>query len=314
MKKLIILPVICALMVPVFRASPVPAAAPDTQPATAGAPTPEVQPAKVLRVAAVQMRSSKDLNENLVRTVHFIQRAAKDGARVVVFPECSVTGYFGDVIKQTDAETLHRAEQRIANACRKAGVYAIVGMPVRENEKLFNSAVVFSPEGRIIERYHKMQLAENWPTPGDHLSVYKIDGVWCTTIVCHDERYPELVRLPVLAGAQVVFYISHESGLREEHKLGPYRAQIQARAVENNVYVVHANPPANLDTSGSHGQSRIICPQGIVQQEASMFAEDVLIADLEIARAHRGNANNTFRSALLGPWWQEGLKLVRRIE
>jgi predicted amidohydrolase len=97
------------------------------------------------------------------------------------------------------------AEREIAGACREFAIYAIVGMPVREGEKLYNSAVVFAPTGRIVERYHKLQLAESWPDPGDHLSMFRVDGVPCSIIVCHDERYPELVRLPVLAGSRVVF-------------------------------------------------------------------------------------------------------------
>jgi predicted amidohydrolase len=278
-------------------------------------PAPASQPAhKTLRIAVVQMRSSTSLEDNLMKTIRSIQKCAQDGARVVTFPECSVTGYFEDVVKQMTAEQLAAAEQRIAGACRQASVYAIVGMPVRRDGKLFNSAVAISPEGRVIERYHKMQLAESWPDPGDHLSVYRIDDVWCTTIICHDERYPELVRLPVLAGAQVVFYISHESGLREEHKVNPYRAQIQARAVENGVYIVHANAPANEDASGSHGQSRIIAPDGRILQEASMFKEDVLTLTLDLSRASRVNATNTFRSEALGAWWREGIKMVRRID
>ena len=112
----------------------------------------------------------------------------------------------------------------------------------------------------------------------------------CSIIICHDERYPELVRLPVLAGARVVFYLSHESGVRQEHKIGPYRAQIQARAVENTVYVVHANAPANDDLSGSHGQSRVIAPDGTIVEEASMFGEEVVVADLEPGRATAANA------------------------
>lgn len=288
---------------------------PAETPATGQAQVAASRPAgETLRVAAVQMRSSRDLEENIAGTIRHIRRCAADGLRVVLFPECSVTGYFDDVVKQTTAEQLQAAEQRIAAACKEANIHAIVGMPTRTDGKLYNSAVVISPAGRIIERYHKMQLAEAWPDPGDHLSVYSIDGVWCTTIVCHDERYPELVRLPVLAGAQVVFYMSHESGIREESKLAPYRAQIQARAVENGVFVVHANAPANRDASGSHGQSRIIAPDGNIIEEASMFGDEVITATLNLSKAGRGNARNAFRSDLLRGWWQDGVKLVRRIE
>jgi predicted amidohydrolase len=284
-----------------------PAAANSPQKAT---PT----PAKEIKMAAVQMRSTRNLDKNIAHTIELIERCARDGVRVVVFPECSVTGYFMDAATSATAEQLASAERQIADACRKYDVYSIIGMPWREKGKLFNSAIIISPEGRVIERYHKVQLAEPWPDPGDHLSVYRIDGVMCTTIVCHDERYPELVRLPVLVGAQVVFYISSESGIHAEHKIGPYRAQIQARAVENGVWVVHANTPANRDASGSHGQSRIINPNGTIVTEASVFGEDIVTATIDVSKANRGNAVKSARCEFLGPWWKDGMKLVRIIE
>ena len=170
------------------------------------------------------------------------------------------------------------------------------------------------PAGKVIERYHKIHLVEPWPQAGDHLSVFQIDGVPCSVIICHDERYPELVRLPVLAGAKVIFYISSESGLHEESKLGPYRAQIQARAVENTVYVVQANAPANKDATGSHGQSRIMAPDGNIMEEASIFQEDVLVQTLNLRKATRSNALNSLNRGPLGDWWQDGVKRVRIIE
>lgn len=268
----------------------------------------------VLPVATVQMRSSRDLAENVARIEKHIRECAAKGARVVVFPECALSGYFEDVIQRLSADELLNAEKKLADACKAAQVYAIVGTPTREKDKLLNSAVVFSPEGKVIERYHKIQLAEGWPAAGDHLSVFRIDEVPCSIIVCHDERYPELVRLPVLAGAKVIFYISHESGLREERKLEPYRAQIQARAVENTVFVVQANAPANKDASGSHGQSRIILPDGNIVEEASIFDEETLHAKLEIAKATRANARKSLERGPLRDWWREGMKHVRIIE
>jgi predicted amidohydrolase len=141
-----------------------------------------------------------------------------------------------------------------------------------------------------------------------------VKGVPCSIIICHDERYPELVRLPVLAGARVVFYLSHESPITQEHKLAPYRAQIQARAAENSVFVVHANAPANADATGSHGQSRVIDPDGNLMHEASMFKEEILSADLELTRAHAGNARRSLSGAPLAGWWREGLKHVHQID
>jgi apolipoprotein N-acyltransferase len=138
---------------------------------------PAAAPAKTLRVSVVQMRSATSLEENIAKTTRFLEQAAKDGARVVVFPECSVTGYDPEMAKRLSAEELAAAERRVAEACKRIGVYAIVGMPWRQDGKLYNAAVVITPQGRVLERFFKMQLAEDWPEPGDHLSVFPIDGV-----------------------------------------------------------------------------------------------------------------------------------------
>ncbi len=269
---------------------------------------------KTLSVAAVQMRSSDNLQDNVSSLKGFIKDFAAKGIHVAVFPECALTGYNENLVTKFTAEQINQAEKQVAETCRESSIYAIVGMPYRDGQKLFNSAVVISPEGKVIERYHKNQLAERWPDPGDHLSVFKIDGVPCSIIICHDERYPELVRLPVLAGAKVIFYISHESGVKEENKIVPYRAQIQARAVENTVYIVHANAPANQDATGSHGQSRIIDPDGNIIKEASIFNEEVLFMVLDLTKANRGNALKSLNRGPLQDWWKEGLKVVRIIQ
>jgi len=269
---------------------------------------------KTLSVAAVQMRSSDNLQDNVARIKGFIKDCAAKGIRVAAFPECALTGYNENVITKLTAEQINQAEKQVAEACRESSIYAIVGMPYRDGQKLFNSAAVISPQGKVIERYHKNQLAESWPDPGDHLSVFKIDGVPCSIIICHDERYPELVRLPVLAGAKVIFYISHESGVKEEDKIDPYRAQIQARAVENTVYIVQANAPANQDATGSHGQSRIIAPDGNIIKETSIFSEGVIFTGLDLTKANRGNALKSLNRGPLQDWWKEGLKVVRMIQ
>src|SRR5439155_17071210 len=143
---------------------------------------------------------------------------------------------------------------------------------------------VFNSRGELNERYGKVMLAgEKWATPGNHIAFFELEGVPSTVIICHDERYPELVRLPALHGARVLYYLSSESGMAEEGKLAPYRAQLMARAVENDVYVVAANTPGNVrDNTGSHGQSRIIQSDGNVPKEGSFYGDDILIETLDI--------------------------------
>src|SRR3954466_7438057 len=269
---------------------------------------------KTVMVAAVQMRSSRSLAKNLAHITNSIAICARRGARVALFPECALTGYFEDTVTKITAAEIAEASNTISEACKRHQIYAIVGSAFREGEKLFDSALVFSASGSMIERYDKLQLAEKWPQPGDDLSVFKIGDVPCSIIICHDERYPELVRLPVLAGARLVFYMSHESGLNEEKKMGPYRAQIQARAVENGIYIVQANAPANQDGSGSHGQSRIIAPDGNIIKEASIYDEELVLSSLDMSKATGENAKKSLTRGPLQDWWKEGLKRVRLIE
>ncbi|MDX2036652.1 MAG: carbon-nitrogen hydrolase family protein [Isosphaeraceae bacterium] len=284
-------------------------ALPQEQPSS-GASRPEV--GRRLRVAASQMRSSSDAGANLAKIERTILECGRRGVRVVVFPECALTSYSAEAARGATSEFLKESERVIGEACRRAGTAAVVGSPWRSGDALYNSALVFDATGRVVERYHKLQLAEDWPTPGDHLSVFGLDGVRCCVIICHDERYPELVRLPVLAGARVVFYISHESGLTQERKLGPYRAQIQARAVENGVFVVQSNAPANREGGGSHGQSRVVGPDGnLMGEEASMFGEDLLVVDLELEAADAANARRSLTRGPLAEWWKQGAASVR---
>jgi NAD+ synthase (glutamine-hydrolysing) len=278
------------------------------------APTAQKPVPRSLRVAAVQMRSRPDIDANVKHAIKLLERCAADKVDVAVFPECAISGYFTDYIRKLSARELIQAEQALAQACKELRIWAIVGIPVRQKDKLYNSAVVIDDNGSVRERYHKVQLAEPWPDPGDHLSVFRIKGVPCSIIICHDERYPELVRLPVLAGARVVFYLSHESPLAQEHKLGPYRAQIQARAAENSVFVVHANAPANPDATGSHGQSRLIDPDGNLIREAGFFKEEVLVDTLDLSRAHAGNARRSLSRGPLIDWWKKGVEQVKQID
>ena len=269
-----------------------------------------VSAAPLIKVSAVQMRSDPQLGNNVKKICGYIKTLASQGTQILVFPECALTSYDVAIIKKASQAEVEAAIGSIAEACKASKVYAIVGAPsFRPDGKLFNSAVVISPDGRIIERYHKVHLVEDWAQPGDHLALFDIAGTKGTIIICHDERYPELVRLPVIAGARIIFYISSESGVKEESKIDPYRAQIQARAEENCVWVVHSNCPANDDLSGSHGQSRIIKPDGNIVREAAMFEEEVVTADLDVARANGAYARNSLNASFLKAFWDAGLKL-----
>ena len=263
-----------------------------------------------LKVAAVQFRSSFDIADNTKRIIATIEKLAREGVHVAVFPECAVTGYHSRPTMDPTPEQLVAAEAAIAQACARRRIAAVVGSVHKTKQHAYNVALVFNEKGELIERYGKLQLAgEKWATPGNHMALFDLHGIPSTVIICHDERYPEFVRLPAIAGARVVYYISHESGMKSEHKLPGYRAQMMARAVENGMYAVAANAPGNIENnSGSHGQSRIIKDDGNIITEASIYGDETITATLQIKP---GNLKRPLEG-ITGEWWKQGLDILQK--
>ncbi|MCC6152277.1 MAG: beta-galactosidase [Candidatus Hydrogenedentes bacterium] len=272
---------------------------------------------RVLRVAAVQFHTCFDVAANTKQIIDWIGKASKQGARVVVFSEMALTGYTkkAEFKESLDWPAIDLSIDSIRIACKENNIYAIVGAPTRDGEQTFCAALAFDPFGEIIDRYEKTYLAgEKWATPGRQFTTFKIDDAECATIICHDERYPHLVNLRALAGAQLFFYISCESGVGEEHKIGPYRAQVQARAVENGVFLVHSNAPAQRDNIGldgtSNGHSRIIGPDGNIIREAGAFEESMVIADIDLRHARPNSHPAALTDGPAAEWIRKGVDLV----
>ena len=273
-----------------------------------GLPVAAQGPVTSLRVAAVQFRSSPSLGDNLKRISETLVRLAADHVTVAVFPECALTSYTREAAESASQEDLTAAELQIRGICRQHHIAAIVGSVYKVNGRIYNSAGVIDSKGELIERYGKVYLAgEKWFTPGNHISYFELEGIPSTVMICHDERYPEMVRLPAIQGARIAYYISHESGLREESKVAPYRAQLMARAVENGVFIVAANAPASpKDLSGSHGQSRIVSSDGNVMKEATFFGDEILTETLTLKSGRLKRPLDE----LMGDWWKQGVELM----
>jgi predicted amidohydrolase len=274
-----------------------------------------IQPAaaagKILKVAAVQFRSSFNIADNTARMTKILHDLADVQVQVAVFPECAVTGYHTHPVMNAAQEDICAAEDSLSRTCRDRRIAAVFGSVWKPGPRAYNTAVVFNSKGELLERFGKLMLAgEKWATPGNHLALFELEGIPSTVIICHDERFPEFVRLPAMAGARLVYYISHEAGMSKESKLEGYRAQMMARAVENSVGVVAANAPANLrDNSGSHGQSRIIGHDGNILQEASFYGEDILIQSLAIPM-DTPDWIKEHLEGLTGGWWKQGLETL----
>ena len=162
--------------------------------------TPETK----LKVAAVQFRSSFNINDNCLRMRKYLGWLAAEGVQVAVFPECALTGYYEGATMPTPEKDIAAAEERLGQTCRDKHIAAVVGSAYKVNGHTYDTADVFDSRGKLIERYGKIYLAERWDVPGNHIAYFDLAGVPSTVIICHDERYPELARLPAIEGARVL--------------------------------------------------------------------------------------------------------------
>ena len=270
-----------------------------------------------LHLAACQILTGPDTEKSADKIIAWIHEAAQKGIDVVAFPEAALCGYAADpdYWRDVDPGAFARAEERIVEAVKGLKIAVVLGTVHWEGAGPLNSLLAIDKGGAVRGRYAKTHLAEPWPDPGRALPVYRLAGAAACFIVCHDIRYPELVRLPAAAGARVCYYCSNESGLLAEHKLSAYRAMPVARATENGIFLVMANAPANADAldspSQSHGNSMIVHPDGNVLAEAGHFEETLVSCRVELDEATGAIARRAVEDeTILRPWMRQGLDLV----
>ena len=268
----------------------------------------------ILRIAACQILTGPDVGKSTETVLTWIETAAADGVDVVAFPEACLCGYAGgDYWKTARPEDFREGEARVIEAAKRFHIAVVLGTVHWESKSIFNDVLVIDKGGVVRGRYSKTHLAESWSTPGRVLPVYEVAGVKSCFIICHDVRYPELVRLPAGAGAQICYFCSHESGLDKEYKLSAYQAMPIARATENGIFCVMANAPADPQTlAGSHGNSKIIHPDGNVLIEAGYFEQRLVAADIRIRDASRSVARRAVNDeTILKDWLARGTQIVQ---
>ncbi len=270
-----------------------------------------------IRVAACQIDTYPNIGKSMSKIVEWIGKASEEGIDIVSFPEAALCGYTSesDYWKGADPEDFRAAEGEVVEASRENDIGVVLGTANRERGKWYNSLLAIDRGGVVRGRYSKTHLAEAWSTPGRVLPIYELAGARSCFLVCHDIRYPELVRLPAIRGAQVCYFCSNESGLFSEHKLSAYRAMPIARATENGIYLVMANAPANPDHirsgSQSHGNSKIIHPDGNVLEEAGYFEERLVSREIDLEAADGSVARRSVNDdTILKGWMKQGSELV----
>jgi len=273
---------------------------------------------KRLRVAACQVQAAEGAIEaNTKRVIGLLETCAAEKAEIAAFQEGVLYGYTQDPTfwKTLDQKRIVRAEKKILAAAKRLKIALILGSTHVEDGERYNSLLIADRDGTVRGRFGKTFAGEFWCRNGQQLPIHVLAGVSCCFLVCHDIRYPELVRLPAAVGAQVCFSCSCESPLTDSNKLSGHRAMPTSRATENFIFMVLANAPADPDDvsrpGSSYGESRVIDPLGNVIAQAGTFTEEAVVCTLELDMATRWIARRaTTDDTRIQAWLQEGMKLV----
>ena len=239
----------------------------------------------MVRVAAVQMQPALlDVQQNLARVADWVRQAAAQGARLVVFPEVTLSGY---AITPDEAQAAAMpipgpATDVVSRACAEADTHVVVGLLERDPEgTLFNASVLIGPRG-LQAVYRKTHLPflgiDRYLAAGDAF-VPPVDtpAGRLGLLICYDLRFPEPIRVHALHGAQV---IALSTAWPAAATLYP-EFMARSRAAENRVTLIAANRVGEERGTRYLGRSLIVSPEGNVLAEAPPDREALLLAEIE---------------------------------
>jgi N-carbamoylputrescine amidase len=272
-----------------------------------------------IAVALVQMSMGADPRGNLEKGVDRVLEAARGGAEIVCLPELFRTPYFCQTEETAFfdlAEPLPGpATDALSAAARDAGVVVIAPVFERRGPGVYhNSAAVIDSDGTIAGIYRKMHIPDDpafyekfYFTPGDlGFPAFDTRAGRIGTLICWDQWYPEGARLTTLAGASVLFCPTaigwHPREKREhgERQRDAWRIVQRGHAVANGVYLAAVNrvgheiPAGGGDGIEFWGSSFLCGPQGEILAGATADREEILFAEVDLARIEEVRRNWPF--------------------
>ena len=173
-----------------------------------------------ISVATCQFAVSADILTNSARICSFIARAGRAGADIVHLPEAALSGYAGSHFDGWDGfdwPLLQEAQDAIASACRRHGVWAAFGTCHRIHgaERHRNAVAVIDADGRFRGRYDKRRCSlgdlESYQ-PGDQALIFEVAGVRCGVLICLEWSFPELWAAYAAANVDLVLLSAYGAG------------------------------------------------------------------------------------------------------
>ena len=296
---------------------------------------------RVIRVAAAQMGPNQraDTRDSILhRMVALLEQAARQRAKLVVFPELAFTTFFPRwLLDDAELDSYFEptmpgpATQLLFDRARALGIGLSVGYAERTGAgQRFNAAILAGPDGQTIGRYRKVhlpgtaeprpgarfqQLEKRYFDAGDQgFPAYRapaFDGAIVGMLICNDRRWPEAWRVLGLQGVELVC-IGYNSaaydpngGETETAQLRTFHSQlaVQANAYMNATWAVAVAKAGEEDGSGLIGGSCIVGPDGVIAAQASTLADELIVADCDLDACRQGKHKMFNFAAHRRPQW-----------
>lgn len=231
-------------------------------------------------------------------------RLAQMSCDLMVLPELFASGY--QFVSKEEVRALAEpvpegpTTQRLMELARERSMYLVAGLPERDRDTVYNSAVLVGPTG-FLGVYRKAHLYYEevlFFSPGETgFQVWDIGSARLGIMVCFDWFYPEAARTLALKGADI---LCHPANLVLPH----CPDAMVTRCLENHVFSVTANRIGYEERGGKPrltyiGNSEIVSPTGKILHRAPGDQEDLTVLHLDPLEA-RNKALNPYNDLLRG--------------
>ncbi len=222
-----------------------------------------------------------DPRKNWATMQELTQEAARRGSEMVVFPELWDNGYMLDKAKEFASPLAGGLFAQVAALSRSLNITIFGSMLEKRGVGVYNTCAVFTPRGGTMGAYRKIHLFE--PMNENQFLVsgeapLSVDLPWGTTAVaiCYDLRFPELFRRYAIDRAKLCVIPAEWPTARIQH----WRALLQARAIENQFFVIGCNRVGEYNGTAYGGHSMIVDPWGEIAIEGGE-SESILTVKID---------------------------------
>jgi predicted amidohydrolase len=250
-----------------------------------------------LRVAAVQLRCGIEPGANRAHAMPFLREAATAGARFIATPE-NTYRLDRDRERALAAAGPEKGDAELiawGRAAQELGVWLLLGSAAiaTGNGKVFNRSFLYSPEGKVVARYDKINMfdvtlgggetyreSDTVQGGGEAVLVEGPLGAKIGLSICYDLRFAPLYSAYARAGAEI---IAIPSAFTVPTGQAHWEVLLRARAIETGAFVIApAQGGRHEDGRATWGHSMIIDPWGKVVAGFDHDEPGVLVADLDL--------------------------------